>query len=320
MTDQLRGLARDMRRIGRRGRGDPESVAIDKMALLNRDPLRREEIEVISIEVITSEYQIAPSKSSRPLLAIGDVHGRANLLCGLVEYIGNTIQPDTRLVFLGDLIDPHPHRDESHDCAEVLDIAAAPVSGVTETIYLAGNHDAFLLIALHASRTGTPLPWDQSNWYNQGGAETAAAWGLLRSTNATPDEGALAAEIWSRMTNAQRCIFESMRVYVDHDVYLLVHAGFDPNIPLEPQQAYANILNYPTAQNEKSHPLWMRFKAGTDSAPKGRILIHGHTPSRRAFLGRRRICIDTGAKFGGPLTALEIIGDRMRLHQAYHRT
>jgi hypothetical protein len=61
----------------------------------------------------------------------------------------------------------------------------------------------------------------------------------------------------------------------------------------------------------------MRFKPGTDAAPKGRVLIHGHTSLRRAFLGRKRINIDTAAKYGGPLTALEIVGDRLRLHQAW---
>jgi hypothetical protein len=36
MADQLRGLARDVRRIGRSGRGDPESVAIDKDDVAHR--------------------------------------------------------------------------------------------------------------------------------------------------------------------------------------------------------------------------------------------------------------------------------------------
>ena len=61
----------------------------------------------------------------------------------------------------------------------------------------------------------------------------------------------------------------------------------------------------------------MRFKQTTDAAPAGRVLVHGHTPTRRPIIGRKRIAIDTGSKYGGPVTALEIVDDRLRLHQAW---
>jgi len=123
--------------------------------------------------------------------------------------------------------------------------------------------------------------------------------------------------IGERMTPAQRSVFEAMKVHVEHDKFVLVHAGFHPSVPLEKQIANADMLRYPTDRDEAFHPLWMRFKPGTDAAPKGRVLIHGHTSVRRAFVGKKRINIDTGAKYGGPITALEIVDDRLRLHQAW---
>jgi serine/threonine protein phosphatase 1 len=185
-----------------------------------------------------------------------------------------------------------------------------------ETVVLCGNHDAYLLIAIDAHRKGTALPWDHNHWLNQGGLATAAAWSLAYSRKDAPDERVLAAELWDRMTPTQRGVFDGMKIWHDHDSYLLVHAGFDPRMPLDKQQARASLLEYPTIQSEDENTLWMRFNHNTDAAPEGRVLIHGHTSMRKALIGKKRICLDTGVKYGGPLTALEIVGDRMRLIQA----
>ena len=267
------------------------------------------------INISVGDWKPAPSPVSRPLCAIGDIHGNARKLEALVEHLRAHLQPGGALVYLGDLIDPHPKRDHAHDCAAVLDIVATPLPN-TETVVLCGNHDAFFLIAIDAHRNGTSLPWETSHWFAQGGLATGAAWGLAYSRTNPLDERAFAAELWSRMTPTQRGVFEGIKIWHDHDQYLLVHAGFEPRVPLAKQQARASILEYPTTRSEDEHPLWMRFNHNTDAAPKGRVLVHGHTSMRKALLGRKRICLDTGVKYGGPLTALEIVGDRMRLIQA----
>lgn len=270
---------------------------------------------VSNISITIGEWKPAPQPVSRPLYAVGDIHGNARKLAALVEHLRAQLQPGGTLVYLGDLIDPHPKRDHTHDCAAVLDIVATPLPN-TETVVLAGNHDAFLLIALDAHRKQTRLPWETSHWMAQGGLATAAAWGLAYSRTSPLDERAFAAEIWSRMTTQQRGVFEKMRIWHDHDSYLLVHAGFNPRAQLDRQQARASIIEYPSMRDEQSHPLWMRFNHSTDAAPPGRVLIHGHDSRKQALLGKKRICIDTGVKYGGPLTMLEIVGDRMRLIQA----
>lgn len=267
----------------------------------------------MTIKITSTDWQPAPSPVSRPISAIGDVHGCANLLVALRGHLIRELQPNTCRVYLGDLIDPHSRREHEHDCADVVDQVALDMRSGAEV--LAGNHDAFMLIALEAARNGWPVPWEKGNWREQGGVETAASFGIENARDMS--EQSIALTIFDVMTPTQRSVFESMKTHVEHDKYVLVHAGFDPNIPLAKQLERADILEYPTMWSEQTHPLWMRFKHGTDAAPIGRVLIHGHTPTRRPILGRKRICIDTGAKYGGPLTALEIVGDRMRLHQAW---
>jgi serine/threonine protein phosphatase 1 len=263
--------------------------------------------------VTTTDWQSAPRPVNSRLVAIGDVHGCAFLLRALRAHLASL--PVHRRVYLGDLIDPHPRREHDHNCEDVVDQVAQDLAAGGKV--LSGNHDAFFLIAREAGRNRTDVPWMDGIWYDQGGRETVAAWGFGFSTMGKPHEGALARELDARMTSEQRGVFDAMKVWVDHDDYLLVHAGFEPHKPLAKQQALASITEFPSIQGEQSHPLWMRFNPSTDAAPKGRVLVHGHTPTRSAILGKKRICIDTGAKYGGPLTALEIDGDRMRLHQAW---
>lgn len=269
----------------------------------------------------TTDWQAAPKPTNSRLVAIGDVHGCSHLLRALRAQLASL--PAHRLVYLGDLIDPHPHRIDSagpgmsHSCADMMDQIADDIATGNCNV-LAGNHDAFFHIAREAVRNASNLPWREPNlWSSQGGLATAAAWGISFSKYETPNDRDLAREIDARLTQAQRGVFDAMKLWVDHDAYLLVHAGFHPQMPLAKQQARTSITTWPTPLEEQIHPLWMRFNPTTDAAPKDRVLVHGHISMRSAILGRKRIDIDTGAKHGGPLTALEIDGDRMRLHQAW---
>ncbi len=263
------------------------------------------------ISITVGDWQPAPKPVSWPLYAVGDIHGDAAKLAALQQHL-RTSNAKGSLVYLGDLIDPSPKMRE-HNCARVLDLIAAGVGNddLVETT-LMGNHDQFLMLALHASRDGSPLPFPEYAWLEQGALLTAKAWGVGKMR----DERELAAAIWDAMTDAQRRVFETMKIYVEHDEYLLVHAGLCDYLPLSKQIEKDWRSVYPqTAQEEFEHPFWMRLHE-EDVAPAGRVQIVGHTARREAFIGTHHIGIDTGVKYGGPLTALEIVGDRMRLIQA----
>ena len=260
--------------------------------------------------ITTSDWRAAPAAADRPFVAIGDVHGAAGPLDALLTSVRRSC--DNAAVFLGDLIDPSPLHATAHNCARVADLVAGDVQQY-RSVVLVGNHDSMLLIALACAREGTAPPWRAGAWRAQGGTETAAAWGI--DAAAFADETALASAIWRRMGPAQRAVFEGMRNWHDIGRYLFVHAGFRPDLPLAAQQARAKLTCWP--EDRQMHHLWMRFASTEDVAPRGRILVHGHAPAPLPILGARRICIDTNAKSGGPLTALEVDGKRMRVHQAW---
>lgn len=262
--------------------------------------------------VTSTEWQPAPRPVLRPLYAVGDVHGAADLLA-LLQGKLREINATGRLVYLGDLIDPSKHV-RNYDVARTLDLVAAGsrVEGLDESV-LMGNHDQFYSLALAAAGTGDPLPYERGTWIDQGGKLTAEAWRLQDETN----ERALALAMWIRMSKAQRAVFDRMRVFVEHDDYLLVHAGFCDYLPLQEMLAKDWRSEFPLLRSEEAeHPLWMRLH-GEDVDPAGRTMIVGHTPYRSPYVGRNVINIDTGAKLGGPLTMLEIVHDRMRFHQAW---
>jgi hypothetical protein len=263
------------------------------------------------VNITVCDWRPAPSPVLRPLYAVGDIHGAAAKLAALQQHL-RASNAKGSLVYLGDLIDPSTKMRE-HDCARVVDLVAVGVgnSGLVETT-LMGNHDQFLMLALAASRNGSPLPFDEYTWLEQGALLTAQAWGVGKMR----DERELAVAIWNAMTDAQRHVFETMKIYVEHDQYLIVHAGFCDYLPLAEQRKTDWRLRYPqTAQEELEHPFWMRLHE-EDVAPAGRVQIVGHTARKDAFIGKHHIGIDTGVKYRGPLTMLEIVDDRMRLIQA----
>jgi serine/threonine protein phosphatase 1 len=70
-----------------------------------------------------------------------------------------------------------------------------------------------------------------------------------------------------------------------------VHAGVRPGVALK--------------QQSKNDVLWIREPFLSDPRDHGLYVVHGHTPvrSRRPDVRHNRLNLDTGAYFGGPLTA-----------------
>jgi hypothetical protein len=82
-------------------------------------------------------------------------------------------------------------------------------------------------------------------------------------------------------------------------LYFTNWAGINPEKPLD-QQDWQDLL-------------WIREPFLSDQRDYGRLIVHGHTPTRdgRPDLKRNRLNIDTGAVFGGPLTAAVFTDDQM---------
>lgn len=217
--------------------------------------------------------------------AVGDVHGRADLLKLMIARIEDDIREsraaDPVIIFLGDYVDRGPSSRDVIDCL-MRDIPAG-----VERRLLRGNHEAAMSYFLEE-------PWKGRAWLAHGGTHTLLSYGV-----APPALGAgkpafgRAAEALRAAMGARHLRFldglERCAIYGD---YLFAHAGVDPRVPLHLQQ--------------DADFYWIRARFLKSDATFSHRVVHGHTPAAAPYLDRRRVGVDTGAYFSGRLTAARI--------------
>ena len=150
-----------------------------------------------------------PSNGREHLLAVGDIHGRADLLRKLLRDVLPTLPEATRLVFLGDYIDRGP------ESAQVVEALIELGSMEPRPVFLLGNHERMLLDAWRGYRPRL--------FFNNGGYETMQSYGLAIS------------EI-EFLPSWHLEFFRKLPLYWQSREYIFVHAGLCPGIPLEDQQ------------------------------------------------------------------------------------
>lgn len=220
--------------------------------------------------------------------AIGDVHGRLDLLKALLLQIeADSMRRDAtatvHIVFLGDLIDRGP------ESAQVLDflIGYAPVG--RRLHFVSGNHEECFLDVLNGSSA------NEMAWLQFGGFETLTSYGV-------PERAIIArgAELQHEMAErVPQAHINFMSRFVDQvriGDYLFVHAGIRPGQPLDRQ----------TSQDLR----WIRDEFLEDGTDHGVVVVHGHSISRMPVVRGNRIGIDTGAYKSGRLTALGLERDQ----------
>jgi serine/threonine protein phosphatase 1 len=233
-----------------------------------------------------------PAPASLPpglrVYAVGDVHGCTDKLDQLHAAIGHDALRAQELrkviVYLGDYVDRGP------DSRGVIARLLAPGPPGCERIFLKGNHETMFQAAIAPRSTAEVIDF----WLDNGGVAT------LDSYGADP----LLPARWAAAVPAdQRGFLRSLRTAWSAGGYLFAHAGIRPGVA-------------PDAQDEDDL-LWIRepfLSWNSDAAPPG-VVVHGHTPARTPQVMAHRIGIDTGAVFGGPLTAVALWGDRLSFAQ-----
>lgn len=219
------------------------------------------------------------------VVAIGDVHGRLDLL----EMLWQQVEAASRLssarhrtlIFLGDYVDRGLHS------AHVIDRFLEGFPGF-ETIFLKGNHDETLLQFLVDPTIGDV-------WRNFGGLETLRSYGVVHTTEKSWAE--TRSQFAAAIPKAHVDFFKNLKLHVSVGDYLFVHAGLKPRVPLEAQREF--------------DLLWIRDEFLNSEANFGRVVVHGHTPTETPDIRPNRIGIDTGAYMTGKLTAL-ILEDKSR--------
>lgn len=140
---------------------------------------------------------------SRRLIAIGDIHGCADALRGLLNVIAPT-REDT-IVTLGDYVDRGP------DTRGTLDQLIA-LRDVCRLVPLIGNHEEMMLDARHD-------PMMRFQWWACGGAETCESYG-----------GKLSAVPRDHIDFLRDC-----QDWHEEDTHFFVHGGYVPDLPLADQ-------------------------------------------------------------------------------------
>ena len=220
------------------------------------------------------------------LYAVGDVHGRADLLRRLHKMIAADAlaapQPRKRIVYLGDYIDRGP------DSKGVLDLLVeAPLAGF-ERVHLQGNHEHALLGFLLDTRFA-PV------WLDNGGGATLRSYGIPVPDPYEPEELRQTQErLRAGLPEAHRDFLRGLELAHDEGDYFFVHAGVRPGTPLDRQNS--------------EDLLWIREPFLGSLASFGKVVVHGHTISRAPEFCGNRIGIDTGAYASGCLTCLVLAG------------
>lgn len=221
------------------------------------------------------------------IYAVGDIHGRADLLAGLLERIvahAATLPPGMRrrLVFLGDYV------DRGADSRGVLDLLCRPPPPGFERVCLMGNHEQFLIEFLRQPAGGLP-------WLVNGGRETLHSYGIADDAIDALRREDLSRALAALMPPAHRRFLEGLDLLHLSGTYLFVHAGIDPDVPLH-RQGPETLL-------------WIRQPFLDSTAPfGGRVVVHGHTIRSAPEVRPNRIGIDTGAYASGRLTAVALHG------------
>ena len=202
-----------------------------------------------------------------PVVAIGDVHGCASLLEGVLEqYRGSGAD----LIFLGDLIDRSPQAGgDRRVLQKVMELQANPKKyDFSKVTVLRGNHEQMLLNALEEEKPGPATDL----WEWNGG---------------NPDLLPYAKQHFSWLNRLPHIAIRGQ--------YLFVHAGVRPGVPIESQKHIDLLWIRQPFLNKGNHGL-----------PYVVVHGHTFRQDFRVTRLPHRIGIDTGAYTSGILTAFEI--------------
>ena len=222
------------------------------------------------------------------IYAVGDIHGRDDLLAALLDMIdadaGAWPAAQSRLVFLGDYVDRGP---DSHGVVERL-LTGLPPDMPAD--FLMGNHERLMLDAW-ADEERFPL------WIGNGGMATQKSY--MTASLAPDPAGADPRKTEGLVPPKHWMFFETLKLFVTYGDYLFVHAGIRPGLAIPDQDPH--------------DLMWIREPFLSHQGSLGRMVVHGHTPAATPEFLPHRIGIDTGAVFSGRLTALVLEGNEQRV-------
>jgi len=226
------------------------------------------------------------------IYAIGDIHGRSDLLDRLMGHIRRDaagFSGTATLIFIGDYV------DRGHDSKGVIDILLETRTEFAVR-FLRGNHDQAMLNFLFD-------PGTYAGWRNIGGADTLLSYGVKPPDSDKPAALRGARDGLARaVPGAHMSVLNALEMSVEVGDYYFVHAGVRPGVPLDGQSAMDQM--------------WIRDEFLNSDADFGKVVVHGHSPIRHPVRKPNRVSIDTGAYSSGKLTAVALEGTQHRFLQS----
>ncbi len=217
--------------------------------------------------------------------AIGDIHGRADLLDDLLARIdadhAARVQKRRLIVVLGDLIDRGP--DSAGVVERIMGLAGPDVR------VLAGNHEELMLLTLEGDREAAKV------FARAGGRETILSYGVSEEAYERADFGEMIDLMRANIPPRHVDFMKGLEDLVEIGDYAFVHAGIRPGVPLDEQRP--------------EHLRWIRAGFLDHKQPHPRMIVHGHTITETVDERSNRIGIDTGAYASGVLTAIGLDGE-----------
>jgi len=225
------------------------------------------------------------------IYAIGDIHGRADLLDQLLALIDEDSAHDrsavVHLIYLGDYIDRGP------DSAAVLERLATGHSDFAHVGLVRGNHEEMLLRFLEEPSTGPA-------WLQLGAPETLSSYGIDPLKAVRKDGYAeLSRQLNEALPAHHLALLERLSSSITIGDYFFCHAGVRPGVPLD--------------QQRPEDLAWIRSAFLDAKCDFGKVVVHGHTPTERPDFRPNRINIDTRAYASGRLTCLVLEGSTRRI-------
>lgn len=224
------------------------------------------------------------------IYAIGDVHGRLDLLERLIAAIrmdnDRRAPAEVKLLLLGDIVDRGP------DSAAVVHYCRKYAGLSDRFVLLKGNHEAAMVAALRGGQRTLAA------WLPMGGDITLQSWGVdpyLINAGASKQliraaQQAVTVEVIDWMAKLP-LMFRS-------GDYLFVHAGIRPGVKLS-RQRHEDLL-------------WIGEHFLESDVDHAMIVVHGHSIDADGPVFRpNRIGIDTGAYHTDRLTGLRLESDEV---------
>jgi serine/threonine protein phosphatase 1 len=212
---------------------------------------------------------------------IGDIHGRDDLLGAALD----EINADARglagvIVAIGDYVDKGPQS------RQVIERLMPGIGGGWNLVALKGNHDAMMVEGLRD-------PAKLDGWLASGGDAALASYG--------GDPAAVPQAHIAWLDRLRLMHLDAHRLYV--------HAGVEPEIPLD-RQSETTLLwkRYPKGQSDGFGEFHVVH--GHDNDPDGPLLYRGRTnlDTLAWRTGRLTVGVFDDDRPGGPVDLIEVRG------------